>query len=209
MNLFNKIEAVHTNTQGWCSIEKAQTLASIILAARPEISLEIGVFFGRSLLPMALAHQAIGKGRIIAVDPWQATASVQGQVNPADQEYWNRQDMHELAYNTFMTRVNELGLNNVVEVQRKRSDEFEPPEGIGLLSVDGNHGLQAVADIKRYAPKVKPGGYLVADDIHWSGHGVEQAIALLPAMGFVELYRVENTSECWAVFQRCWPNLMT
>lgn len=202
MNIFDKIETVHAATEGWCSWTKGQTLASIVLATRPEISLEIGVFYGKSLLPVAMAHQFTGRGTVYAIDPWMAEASIAGQINPLDAAYWNRQEMHQVAYDAFKTSVYELGLQNVVHIERKTSDDFTPPDNIGLLSVDGNHGEQAVKDVERYAPKVKKGGFLVADDIEWTGGAVGKAIALLPAMGFVELFRVKNEHESWAVFQR-------
>lgn len=203
MNPFNKIKEVHGPTLGWCSEKKATTLAAIVIAMQPEISLEIGVFHGRSLLPMALAHQFNGKGRVIAVDPWLAGCSVAGQTNPLDVEYWKRQDMHEEAYASFKRQVHALGLGNVVEIQRMHSDEFDPPEGIGNLHIDANHGEQAIIDFQRYAPKVKLGGFLIADDLNWTGGAILKAVAMLPGMGFEEMYRVQNESENWAVFQRC------
>ncbi len=202
MNVFTKIEAVREQTSGWCSAQKAETLAAIVIATRPEISLEIGVWMGRSLLPVALAHQYIGKGRVIAVDPWLSGCSAAGQVDEANVKWWGRQDIHEEAHRTFQTHVRNHDLQQFVEIHRMHSDEFDPPEGIGLVSLDGNHGEQSIKDVQRYAPKVKPGGFLVADDLHWSGGSVERAIALLPALGFKELFRVENKEECWAVFQR-------
>lgn len=202
MNIFDRIETVHASTEGWCSWSKAQTLAAIVISTQPEISVEIGVFYGKSLLPVALAHQHIGKGRVIAIDPWSSIASVEGQINPLDVDYWKRQEMHEVAFKAFSTKVYELGLQNVVRIERKTSNDFEPPAGIGLLSVDGNHGEQAIRDVERYAPKVKKGGFLVADDIEWTGGAVGKAISLLPGMGFQELYRVKNEQESWAVFER-------
>lgn len=204
MNIFQKIENVHGEISGWCSQQKAQTLASIVLASRPAISLEIGIWFGKSLLPVALVHQHLGIGKVIAIDPWFAGCSVAGQENPADAEWWRHQDRHELAYNSFLAKVKELGLRETVDVQRMHSDEFDPPDGIGLLSLDGNHGVQAIKDIERYAPKVKLGGFLVADDLKWTGGAVERAISLLPVMGFIELYTVEDKESAnhWAVFER-------
>jgi len=201
-NIFDKIETVHASTEGWCSWKKAQTLAAIIISTQPEISVELGVWYGRSLLPVALAHQHIGKGGVIAIDPWMAQESVAGQINPADKEWWDRQDIHQAAYDAFKKKVYELGVQNVVRIERKSSDDFEPPEGIGYLHVDANHGEQAITDFKRYAPKVKRGGFLVADDLHWTGGSIITAISLLPEMGFQELYRVENGQESWAVFER-------
>ena len=201
-NIFDRIESVHAATEGWCTWSKAQTLAAIVISTRPEISVEVGVWYGKSLLPVALAHQHIGKGRVIAIDPWMAENSIASQVDPANIEWWKRQNIHQVAYDTFRSKVYELGLQNVVQIERKASDAFQPPHGINLIHVDGNHGDQSVRDIERYAPEVARGGFLVADDLAWSGGSVTRAIGLLPAMGFTELYRVENDKESWACFQR-------
>jgi predicted O-methyltransferase YrrM len=202
MNIFQKIEDIHSQISGWCSKEKAMTLASIVLANRHEISLEVGVWYGKSLLPVALMHQHLGQGKVIAVDPWHSGCSVAGQVNPQDAEWWNRQDIHEVAYRAFDARVRSLELQKFVEVHRMHSDEFDPPQNIGLLSVDGNHGDQAIKDVQRYAPMVKRGGFLVADDLNWTGGSVLRAVELLPDLGFIERYKVVNSQENWAVFQR-------
>ena len=74
--LFAQIEselAVHKD--GWCSIEKAYALASAIIALRPGVVVEIGIWAGRSLIPMALALKKVGAGKIIGIDPWRAEES--------------------------------------------------------------------------------------------------------------------------------------
>ena len=204
MNIFFDIQQAHAGITGWCSWQKAETLASIVIASRPAISVEIGVWYGKSIIPIAMAHRHIGTGKVIAIDPWVAGCSADGQLNEVDRKWWNHQDIHDAALNSFLTTVKELGLRDVVEVQHMHSDEFDVPDGIGLLSVDGNHGEQAIKDIQRYAPKIKVGGFLVADDIGWTGGAVEKAVGLLPEMGFVELYRVADkvSENTWAVFQR-------
>ena len=201
-NIYTRIESVRLGLSGWCSKQKARAMASLIIGTRPKVTVEIGVWFGRSLIPMAMAHQHILHGQVVGIDPWKATASVEGQVNEADANWWNNQQNHELAYNTFTARVKELGLTDYVVIHRHPSNDVLPPADIGLLSVDGNHGEQAVMDIERYAPFVAVGGFLVADDIEWSGGSVSKAIGLLPGMGFKELYRVKNPEESWAVFQK-------
>jgi predicted O-methyltransferase YrrM len=46
------------------------------------------------------------------------------------------------------------------------ADLIEP--GIGLLHIDGNHDYAKLrSDIEKYLPKLRPGGYLVLDDIGW------------------------------------------
>ena len=204
MTLFNHIQEVHARTEGWCSWQKAETLSSIVLALRPALCVEIGVWYGRSLFPVAQALQHVGSGKVLAIDPWLAGCSVAGQVNQADVEWWNRQSIHEDAYKGFLAGVERLQLKPFVDVHRMHSDEYDPEQRIGLLSVDGNHGVQAIKDMQRYAPAVERGGFLVADDIQWSGGAVEQAVNGLGGLGFIHLYTVDDkqSQNKWPVFQR-------
>jgi cephalosporin hydroxylase len=195
------IEDVWKTTTGWCTWEKARVMVSVVMATRPDVCLEIGIFHGRSALPVALAQKMVGKGRFIAIDPWKASASVEGQ-SKVDTEWWNHQDMHEKAYDDFMGKRDYWKLQDVIEVHRMTSDEYDPKFEIGLLSVDGNHGEQAIKDVARYAPCIIIGGFLIIDDLKWNGGAVTRAVGLLPDMGFKELFRVENSEECWAMFQR-------
>jgi predicted O-methyltransferase YrrM len=201
MNLFTQIEETTGAITGWCSLEKAFTLAAIVMASRPKLCVEIGVWAGKSLVPVALACREIGYGRVIAIDPWKAEASVEGQLHPADREWWSNQAHHDLIFDQFNQTLATLKLRNIVEIVRATSEEATVPIGIGLLSLDGNHADQAIRDVERYAPNIIPGGYLVADDLGWTGGGVGRAIEKLPAMGFVELFR-QTQGDQWAVFQK-------
>lgn len=184
--LFAEIERVLPDGGTWCTVDKASTLASIIIGLRPAIVVEIGVWRGGSLVPMLLAMKTIGVGRAIAIDPWAAPASAadQGEV---DRKWWSDVD-HEAAYQAFLGRLSVLGLEALCTVCRRRSDQCEPPDAIGLLHVDGNHGPQAVRDVERFAPKVTPGGILVLDDLGWTGGHVGRARDLAHTLGFRELY---------------------
>ena len=201
MNLFTQIEETTGSITGWCSLEKAFTLASIVMASRPKLCVEIGVWAGKSLVPVALACREIGYGKVIAIDPWKAEASVEGQLHPADREWWSNQSHHDLIFDQFNQTLATLKLRNIVEIVRATSEEAIVPTGIGLLSLDGNHADQAIRDVERYAPNIVPGGYLVADDLGWTGGGVGRAIEKLPAMGFQELFR-QTQGDQWAVFQK-------
>lgn len=202
MNIFDQIEQSHSKTSGWCSLTKAQTLASIVIATRPKISVEVGVWFGKSAIPIAVAHKHIAHGTLIAVDPWMASCSVIGQTNPADVEWWNHQDAHDQAFNSFKSSVANYDLGNVVQIHRMDSSEFEPPDGIGLFHCDGNHGEKAVSDVERYCPKISIGGFAVLDDLGWSTGSVKKAVDKIKSMGFKELYIVDDKENQWGVFQR-------
>lgn len=195
--LFLQIEALVPTLEGWCVPEKACEFASIITSLRPEISVEIGVWGGRGTLSMALAHRFAGRGKVIAIDPWSATASVAGQTG-ADAAWWGEQQKHDYVYERFMGSIQMLSLMNWIEVQKKRSDAVEVPKGIGFIVIDGNHSDQAVEDVKRYAPNVRMGGVVYMDDLSWSGGGVQRAANRLLKLGFEELYRRDQG----AFFQR-------
>jgi hypothetical protein len=190
MTLFETIARVQPKLHGWCSPEKAATLAAAVLAYRPEVVVEIGVFGGSSLIPLALAAKEIGRCKVIAIDPWLAVASVIGQINVEDQRYWSDQQRHETVYNDFLRVVSELGLSNIVDIRRAKSDDVEPPPNIGVFHLDGNHSDQAVKDVERFFPKCLVGSLAFVDDEGWAGGGVSRAIAKAKSMGFKELYKL-------------------
>jgi predicted O-methyltransferase YrrM len=201
-NIFSQIQgALDQIAHGWTTPQKATALASCVIAIRPEVSVEIGVWAGKGLISLALAHKHIGKGIVYGVDPYSPAESSDGQVSPADRDWWGSQN-HDQMYHFAQSNILKYGLGNMCRLIRKKSDDFEVPENIGVLVVDGNHGDQSIRDMQRYAPKVKAGGFLFADDLHWQGKSVQRAIQLLPDMGFVELWRVEKDGDNYAVFQR-------
>src|SRR5579863_4686167 len=57
---------------GWCTPAKAQWLARFIVDRRASHILEIGVFGGKSLIPMALAAQSVSESQVVGVEPWRA-----------------------------------------------------------------------------------------------------------------------------------------
>lgn len=202
--IWKLIAEAHAPITGWCSWEKAQTLCSIIFATRPQITIEIGIWAGKSFVPMAMAHKELGVGMAFAIDPWQQSISIAGQTNPADTEWWSHQDRHDYAFKQFEETIYALGLQNVTKIHRVKSDDFDPPENIGLLHIDGNHGEQSIRDVRRFCPKVISGGFLVLDDLQWSGGSVMQSLELAKSMKFKEIYRVKDSTNqnYWAVFVR-------
>ena len=183
---------------GWTTAETAKVLASCIVALRPTVCIELGVFGGRSCIPVAMALREVGRGTIICVDPWSAQASVQGMPK-AHADWWGRQEMHDQVYARFMKAVRDLGLLEVIKVKRAKSDDIPVPENIGYLAIDANHGAQAERDFARFTPSVKIGGLLWADDLDWDGGHVQKAADRIMSGGFDLLYRI---GEHGAIFQR-------
>jgi len=204
-SLFQQIESTQ-KLPGWCSLEKANALASMVVALRPAISIEAGIFGGRSFLPIALAHKYIGYGMAIGVEPWSKSAAVEGY-SGINETWWGNINMEGLRAE-FLNQIHLLAVNNVSRIIRKKFQEFIIPDGIGLFHLDSQHSDKTMDDVKRIVPKLLTGGILVLDDCHWINDGnkpVNMAASWLLIHGFRELYRVFNKPEGpddWAVFQK-------
>lgn len=197
MNLFAQIEKMVTSTyHGWCTPQKAEVLASVIVAIRPQVVCEIGVWAGKSLIPMAMAVQYNKVGKVIAIDPWASGASIEG-MSGENLKWWSSVD-HDDIYNHFVSGLTTYAVSQVVDIRRAKSDDVEPPDSIGLLHIDGNHSDQAVKDVNRFAVKVVNGGFCFCDDVQWTGGGVSRATQALTDLGFKELYKLDTG----ALFQR-------
>jgi hypothetical protein len=197
--LFERVERLVLSVPGgtWPhQVTRGRVLAAMVLALRPRRVVEIGVFGGASLLPMALAMREVGQGRIMGIDPWSAEASVEGQEGE-NARWWSQLD-HEAVYRQFMEAVNREGLSPYVEVVRRRSRDTVPPLEIDIFHCDGNHGPEAIADVNRFGPAVRVGGLAVLDDLDWSGGAVRGAERRLFELGFKFLYPLGTG----AVYQR-------
>jgi predicted O-methyltransferase YrrM len=187
VELFRRIESLVPSLPGWCDVAKASQLASVALALRPNVVVEIGVFGGRSLFPMALACEFMQHGKVYAIDPWSKTASAEGYDGP-NKEYWASLD-HDGIHAHFVGTMNVLELSRRVSVVRFKSDDVHPPETIDLLHIDGQHTDQAVRDAERFGSKVTRGGFCFTDDDEWDGGGPAAACKRLMEMGFVPRYK--------------------
>lgn len=194
--LFNTISVQLPQLTGWGSVEKGHALAGAVLALSPNVSLEIGVWGGRSFFPMAWAHKHIGKGVVWGIDPWSPAASMVGQ--EGEHRVWWGGAEHEPVYQQFMANVERWGLAPYCKILRAPSDSVDPPAVIDLMSLDGNHGPQAERDVARFCPNIRKGGLVFVDDLDWQGGAVRRAVANLKSMGFIELTLLDTG----AVYQR-------
>jgi predicted O-methyltransferase YrrM len=166
-------------------------LAALIVALRPRVVVELGVWMGGSAIPMALALQAVGAGQLVAIDAWSAEVSVEGQEAEIHRTWWEArgESGHLRALETFLARLRKHGISPVqCKVRRQRTDEAFVPPVIDLLHHDANHGPQVVDDIERWTPAIRIGGMLVLDDLDWAGGHVLRARDRAVELGFVELY---------------------
>lgn len=195
-NYLDPILTEHANLQGWCSSEKAAMLASLVFAARPKVIVEIGVFGGKSFIPMAMALKAVGGGVAIGIDPWSRDESIKNE-SKENVEWWGKLD-HGAIYAGFVDSITRLGLQNHTHISRMPSDSVAPPSNIDILHIDGSHTQQALRDAERFSIHVRVGGYCFMDDIGWDGGGPASGVTFIESIGFKKLYHMDTG----AMFQR-------
>jgi predicted O-methyltransferase YrrM len=155
---------------------KALTSAALILRHGLTSYLEIGVYRGRSLLPVAAVFDYLGRGTAVGIDPWNvaaatqqdlhlfppAAATVNGFVAGLD---WDGM------YAEVLERIDDHGLQDHCSLVRARASDVTATfadRSVGILHVDGNHDEAAVLDdLANFLPKVVPGGFVILDDVSW------------------------------------------
>lgn len=187
-SLFFKIEQEVFKLPGWCPLDKMSTMAAMVIALRPSTIVSIGIYGGRSMLPMALACKEIKHGVCYGIDPWDVKASVADQ-SKEHAEHWSKVD-HEKIYKGFMDAVRKLGVSQQVRVIRSTSDDADISKikSIDLLEVDGNHSIQALRDVQKFCPLIPVGGICILDDLDWDGPPMAEKWML--ESGFIKLYNL-------------------
>lgn len=157
---------------GWCTHQKASILLDIMLAHKPRKVVEIGVWGGKSLIPMAYYQKRVDRGGIvIGIDPWTAEASVEGVMHEGSKAFWTVVD-YERILHKLINYIQRFGLEDQVELIRATSLEAPLIEDIDMLHIDGNHSdVTSYIDVTKWVPQVRRGGWIIFDDINWSENG--------------------------------------
>lgn len=192
-NLINS--GAYYKLEGWCSPEKALKLAEIIIDNKCKVCVELGVFAGRSLLPIAIAS---GKdSKVVGIDAWSSNASSEGVNDKVNEEWWNKID-----YDKFFKYTKDLmNIHKVkVELIRDKSvnvvNMFED-QSIDLLHQDSNHSEEVSSkEVELYWNKVKRGGFWVFDDTNWET--TQKAQNDLKSKGYEVIYETDS----WTIFKR-------
>jgi len=157
---------------GWCSEQKGAILVDMILKKKPEKIVEIGVWAGKSLLPMAYTLKAMGRGKVYGIDPWSAEASIQHVTNEPNIVWWSHVD-HDGILLSLINNIKRWQLEDYVEIIINTSENADPIEDIDLLHIDGNHSDYAsYLDVNKWVPLVKSGGWIIFDDMSWNENGI-------------------------------------
>lgn len=153
----------------WCSDEKATLLMELIRLQKPSVCVEIGVFTGSSLLPIAATLKYLGTGKVYGIDPWTAQEAIKHcpPENP-NTKWWASLDMNQV-FSQFNSMKNQWGLNsNTIVVRQTSANAKASIPNIDFLHIDGNYSeISSLEDVAMYVPKVKKGGYILYSNIGW------------------------------------------
>lgn len=162
------MDPVPHRLEGWTEPTRGIEMAELIVRAKPERVVQIGVFGGRSLIAQAMALRHNGKGQIFAVDPWRSEACLEGE-NKDNAEWWATVDLHQI-HRGAMEAIWRYGLEKWAIIIRARSEHCPMlfAGGIDVLEIDGNHSeLASCRDVDLYAPMLNRGGWVHFDDSDW------------------------------------------
>ena len=186
--------------EGWCTREKAHKLYDLVIDIKPDKVVELGVFAGRSFIPMALALKSNEKGMITGIDPWDSTASLENY-NPGDTNHtwWNDLD-HNHIYNCFISSLSDYEVkpfSNYLKRTSKQCVDIFQDESIDILHQDGNHSeATSCEEIKIYTPKIKPGGLWIMDDTDWDSTFKAQELILESG------YTLQEDFRSWVIYKK-------
>jgi len=161
---------------GWCSKEKALNFIDLVLEVRPQVCVEIGVYGGRSIFPVAKALKFLGQGIAIGIDSWDRIDCMKYLdtvvEDPLHADAWGRTDLDSI-YRSYLDMISRHNLEKYCETRKLSSEKAASTiDVIDILYIDGNHSeIISVQDVRLYLPKVRYGGYIWLNDSKWRSLG--------------------------------------
>jgi predicted O-methyltransferase YrrM len=156
--------------EGWCTQYKASILIDLIYQIEAKTVVEVGVWGGKSLIPMAYALKGLGSGIAYGIDQWSETESANG-MDGVNLRWWSSVD-HEAIYQGLVNKIHEFKLGRQIQLVRSSSEAAEPIANIDLLHIDGNHSEKtSLYDVCKWVPLVRSGGIIIFDDTTWGTTG--------------------------------------
>jgi len=162
---------------GVCTAPRCEAIRQCVLRSNAQLCVEIGVWKGSSLMCFAEALESTG-GQVVGIDPYLMDAARNKIGNRSlekrvYQDLLKDQPVLDGVYENLMRTIHEHDLGGTITLVRERSENHSAsfdPESLDVLHIDGNHDEECVSrDIRQYLPLVKPGGYIVMDDVRWPG----------------------------------------
>lgn len=185
--------------EGWCEQSKAQALHDLVLSSNSQVTVEAGVFAGRSLIPMALAHKEKGSGGVIGIDAWKSSVAIEGTNSPENDKYWQQMNFERI-YQKLNEAIHQYGVFDQVDLLRIKSETCAclfADNSVDIFHQDSNHNLETIiTELERWIPKIKAGGYWIADDTNW--REAVEGYAKLPEYGL----KLISDYTSWQIWQK-------
>lgn len=197
LEIYEKYNKKH-GQWGWCSNDKSKLLIDYIneICSRVDnpVCVEVGVYGGMSVLPVALELKRNNCGIIHAIDPWTTEEATKGYEGTIHHDWWTDVDI-EKYMNIFLEYIDEYELHDHVNVIRDASDNIEEIKNIDFLYIDGQHTDQALRDAKKFGSNVNLNGYVLVDDVYWEveSTGKEYSIEYLQSIGFEFVRKIDDS----------------
>lgn len=151
---------------GWCSHYKASVLMDLVTHSNAQTVVEIGVFGGKSLIPMAFALKKNGSGIAYGIDPYQNSESQHGQEG-VHFDFWSMVD-HKKVLNGLLQKIVQFDLQDYVDLRVVTSKNAPEIPNIDILHIDGNHSEESsLFDVQKWVSLVRQGGFIILDDLTW------------------------------------------
>ncbi len=152
-----------------------ERLVSLIIRFKMQCCAEIGVESGHSLVVQARAMKFLGSGVVYGIDPWSYEDNKEGVIDSANPNWVGNRPDFEQTYVACLERLAKYDMGKFCKLIRKKSREavdLFKDESLDMLYIDGNHSERvSFEDAVLYFPKVRPGGYIVYDDLGWIDGG--------------------------------------
>lgn len=169
-----KLEVVSTlsTLEGWCSKEKALAFIDLILAEKPKIWVEVGVFGGSSLFPVLSTFKFLDEGMAIGIDAWDKIECIKyfdPVKDKVDLKWWGNINL-QVIYRSYLNMIDVRGFGSYVVTMKATTEEAaEEVQEIDVLHLDGNHcETPSLRDAELFLPKVRSGGYIWMNDSLWA-----------------------------------------
>jgi len=170
-----RLSTVMPALEGWCTTEKALKLVEVIITNQIHQIIEIGIYGGKSLIPMALAVKEVNPaGRCFGIEAWDTKIAIEEKTSIENDDWWAKLDIIRIK-NDFLKYITQSSLTEIIRII-----ELPVTEGlaifmkkryrnkIGLIHIDGNHSeRQAFHDVKMAYTILPADGVIVLDDIDW------------------------------------------
>jgi cephalosporin hydroxylase len=168
--LTNHVCTVLPSLQGWCSKEKALNFMELVLEEKPKICVEIGVFGGSSIFPVASALKFLEQGVVIGIDPWDKLECLKNLTLKEDEkhiEWWGKVPM-DTVYQSYLSMLRRFGLDKYCKTIKKTAENAASEiQEIDILYLDAIYSEEsALGILKLYMPKVRSGGYVWINDAY-------------------------------------------